>query len=165
MNNLKKLITGILAVIVLVLGGYFGINLNPSPANPDPVIVDPGNDPGTETVIAEDGIYTSKEDVALYLHTYGKLPSNFITKNQAEKLGWTGGGLDKYAPDKCIGGGRFGNYEGRLPKGVTYYECDIDTLHKKSRGSKRLVYTKDGTIYYTGDHYETFELLYEGGKP
>ena len=158
MNNLKKLITGILAVIVLVLGGYFGINLNPS-GNPDPAIVDPGNTPGTEIQIAEDGIYTSKEDVALYLHTYGKLPSNFITKNQAEKLGWTGGGLDKYAPDKCIGGGRFGNYEGRLPKGVTYYECDID-FDGGYRNPKRIIFSNDGLIFYTEDHYKSFEQLY-----
>ena len=41
--------------------------------------------------IDEDGVYTTKDDVALYLHTYGHLPSNFITKKEAEKLGWSGG--------------------------------------------------------------------------
>ena len=112
--------------------------------------------------IDEDGIYTSKEDVALYIHTYGKLPSNFITKKEAEKLGWSGGGLDRYAKNKCIGGSNFGNYEGILPKkkGRTYTECDIDTLNKSSRGAKRIVFSNDGLIYYTDDHYETFELLY-----
>lgn len=109
-----------------------------------------------------DGSYTSKEDVALYLHLYGKLPSNFITKKEAKALGWQGGSLEPYAPGKCIGGDRFGNYEGILPKvkGRTYYECDIDTLGKKKRGAKRIIYSSDGQIYYTGDHYETFELLY-----
>ena len=112
--------------------------------------------------IAEDGTYTTKEDVALYIHTYGKLPSNFITKNEAEALGWSGGSLEQYAPGKCIGGSRFGNYEGLLPtkKGRTYTECDIDTLGKKSRGAKRIVFSNDGLIYYTDDHYETFTLLY-----
>ena len=116
----------------------------------------------TDAAIAEDGVYTSKEDVALYIHTYGKLPSNFITKKEAEALGWTGGSLEKYAPGKCIGGSRFGNYEGLLPtkKGRTYTECDIDTLGKKSRGAKRIVFSNDGLIYYTDDHYETFTLLY-----
>lgn len=116
----------------------------------------------TEAVITEDGVYTTKEDVALYIHTYGKLPSNFITKKEAEALGWTGGSLEKYAPGKCIGGSRFGNYEGLLPtkKGRTYTECDIDTLGKKSRGAKRIVFSNDGLIYYTDDHYETFTLLY-----
>ena len=62
----------------------------------------------------------------------------------------------------CIGGDVYGNYEGLLPKkkGRTYYECDIDTLHKKSRGAKRIVFSSDGLIYYTKDHYEHFELLY-----
>ena len=112
--------------------------------------------------IDEDGSYTKKEDVALYIHTYGKLPDNFITKDEAEKLGWNGGGLESYAPGKCIGGDRFGNYEGLLPKksGRTYKECDIDTLGKSSRGAKRIVFSNDGLIYYTDDHYESFELLY-----
>ena len=109
--------------------------------------------------IDEDGSYTTKEDVALYIHTYGKLPSNFITKKQAEKLGWPGGSLEPYAPGKCIGGNYFGNYEGLLPDG-DYRECDIDTLGKKSRGAKRLIYSDDGRIYYTGDHYKSFTQLY-----
>ncbi len=110
----------------------------------------------------EDGTYTGKEDVAAYIHTYGHLPNNFITKKEAEKLGWSGGSLEPYAPGKCIGGSRFGNYEGILPekKGRTYTECDIDTLGASKRGAKRIVFSNDGLIYYTGDHYETFELLY-----
>lgn len=112
--------------------------------------------------IDEDGTYSSKDDVALYIHTYGKLPSNYITKKEAEKLGWSGGSLEPYAPGKCIGGSYFGNYEGKLPEaaGREYHECDIDTLGKKSRGAKRIVYSNDGLIYYTDDHYETFTLLY-----
>lgn len=109
--------------------------------------------------IDENGSYTTKEDVALYIHTYGKLPGNFITKKEAEKLGWTGGSLEPYAPGKCIGGSYFGNYEGLLPDG-NYKECDIDTLGKKKRGAKRIIYSDDGRIYYTPDHYETFEQLY-----
>ena len=112
--------------------------------------------------IDEDGGYTTKDDVALYLHTYGHLPSNFITKKEAEKLGWSGGSLEPYAPGKCIGGSHFGNYEGILPEkdGRSYTECDIDTLGADKRGAKRIVFSNDGLIYYTEDHYETFELLY-----
>lgn len=112
--------------------------------------------------IGEDGVYTTKDDVALYLHTYGHLPSNFITKKEAEKLGWSGGSLEPYAPGKCIGGSHFGNYEGILPEkdGRSYTECDIDTLGADKRGAKRIVFSNDGLIYYTEDHYETFELLY-----
>ena len=112
--------------------------------------------------IEEDGTYTTKEDVARYIHTYGHLPDNFITKKQAQALGWEGGSLEPYAPGKCIGGSRFGNYEGILPEkdGRTYTECDIDTLGASKRGARRIVFSNDGLIYYTEDHYETFELLY-----
>jgi ribonuclease T1 len=113
----------------------------------------------TNLTVEKDGTYTSKEEVCLYLETYGELPSNFITKSEAKKLGWEGGSLEKYAPGKCIGGDTFGNYEGLLPENEEYHECDIDTLGADSRGAKRLVYS-DTSIYYTEDHYETFELLF-----
>ena len=115
----------------------------------------------SKALIDEFGIYDSKDEVALYIVTYDKLPSNYITKKEAKKLGWSGGSLESYAPGKCIGGDYFGNYEGNLPEDTKYHECDIDTLGKKSRGAKRIVYSDDGYIYYTEDHYETFELLYE----
>ena len=118
--------------------------------------------PDETAQIDEDGSYTTKDDVALYIHTYGHLPDNFITKKDAQALGWPGGSLEPYAPGKCIGGSRFGNYEGLLPEadGRTYTECDIDTLGADSRGAKRIVFSNDGLIYYTEDHYKSFELLY-----
>ena len=117
----------------------------------------------TDTAPDEDGSYTTKEDVALYLHTYGHLPPNFITKKEAEKAGWTGGSLDRVLPGMCIGGDYFGNYEGKLPKakGRKWAECDINTLGARSRGPERIIFSNDGLIYYTPDHYESFELLYE----
>lgn len=115
-----------------------------------------------EVTLDKDGTYDSKDDVALYIHLYGELPSNYITKKEAKALGWEGGSLEAYAPGKCIGGDYFGNYEGLLPDEKTYHECDIDTLGKSKRGAKRIIYSTDGYIYYTEDHYESFELLYEG---
>ena len=113
--------------------------------------------------LPEDGTYTSKEDVAAYLHQYGHLPSNFITKKAAKKLGWVSseGNLGEVAPGMSIGGDYFGNYEGNLPEadGREYHECDIDS-DGGYRGAKRIVYSNDGLIYYTEDHYESFELLY-----
>lgn len=118
--------------------------------------------PDETAQIDEDGAYTTKDDVALYIHTYGHLPDNFITKKDAQALGWPGGSLEPYTPGKCIGGSRFGNYEGLLPEadGRTYTECNIDTLGADSRGAKRIVFSNDGLIYYTEDHYKSFELLY-----
>ena len=120
------------------------------------------NPSSEEDVIPEDGWYYSKEDVSLYLYTYGYLPGNFITKNEARDLGWEGGSVERYAPGFAIGGDTFGNREGLLPKadGRVYYECDIDTDGADSRGAKRIVFSNDGLIYYTDDHYESFVLLY-----
>ncbi len=107
-----------------------------------------------------DGSYTDKDEVAEYIDTYGELPDNFITKNEAKALGWDSskGNLQEVAPGKSIGGDRFGNYEGRLPDGK-WTECDIN-YHGGYRGSERLVFSEEGAIYYTNDHYETFEQLY-----
>ena len=135
---------------------------------PPEVSEEPGETESLEALpLDEEGTYTTKEDVALYIHLYGHLPRNFITKNEAEKLGWSGGSLEPYAPGMCIGGSRFGNYEGLLPEaeGRTYTECDIDTLGAEKRGAKRIVFSNDGLIYYTDDHYETFELLYGEEAP
>ena len=116
-----------------------------------------------EPILSEDGSCTSKEEVAAYIHEYGHLPSNFITKKEAKNLGWVSseGNLGEVAPGMSIGGDYFGNFEGNLPeaKGRDYYECDIDT-DGSYRGAKRIVFSNDGLIYYTEDHYETFELLY-----
>lgn len=117
----------------------------------------------TEAAIDEAGSYVSKEEVALYLHLYGHLPDNYITKDEAEDAGWKTEGLslDEACPGKSIGGDRFGNREGKLPKanGRTWYECDID-YGGGNRNAKRILYSNDGLIYYTEDHYKTFEQLY-----
>ncbi len=158
------------ALLLVALYLFFGTgNDIPEAADPAPpqesiTAQAPEEDAG-EFRLPEDGSYYSKEEVALYIHTYGHLPENFITKDEARDLGWEGGGLGDYAPGKCIGGDRFGNYEGLLPDapGRTWTECDIGTLGKDSRGAKRIVFSNDGLVYYTDDHYESFELLY--GEP
>ena len=135
-----------------------------APKAETPAASSPSSDaaPEEEQLLPEDGSYTTKEDVSLYLVQYGHLPSNFITKKEAQKAGWSGGSLEKILPGKCIGGDRFGNYEGLLPaaKGRTWTECDINTLGAKSRGPERIVFSNDGLIYYTGDHYDSFTQLY-----
>ena len=116
--------------------------------------VKPTTRPAGDAAIDEDGIYETKEDVALYLHTYGKLPKNFVTKSEYNSRG--------KPANLCCGGDRFYNKEGLLPNkaGRLYYECDIDTYGITSRGAKRIVYSNDGLIYYTGDHYGSFTLMY-----
>lgn len=113
--------------------------------------------------IREDGSYTSRDEVALYLHTYGKLPKNFISKKDAEEQGFRFGEGDfgEAFPGMSVGGSRFGNYEGQLPEksGRRYYECDIDYQGGR-RNAKRIVYSNDGLIFYTDDHYKSFTQLY-----
>ena len=124
---------------------------------------DPPEDTTQSQGLDKNGSYTTKEDVALYIHIYGCLPPNFMTKSVARTHGWKSGSLEKYAPGYCIGGDVFKNKEGLLPDapGRVYRECDIDTLGSySSRGSKRIVYSNDGLVYYTANHYESFTLLY-----
>lgn len=175
----KRLWAVILALLLLALAGCRAAQTPPvqsqtpapqaaaQPSDPaetdaaDPTEAAPDPQGNTES-LDEAGSYDSRDDVALYLRLYGELPGNYITKDEAEDLGWSGGSVERVAPGKCIGGDTFGNREGLLPKanGRTWTECDIDTLGEDSRGAKRIVYSNDGLIYYTDDHYESFERLY-----
>lgn len=128
------------------------------PPQTDPPQTDPPQTDPPAYQLDPNGSYTTKDDVALYIYLYGRLPNNFVTKRQADNYP---GELCNYG--KCIGGDRFYNREGLLPGGYTYYECDIGTLYSTSRGAKRLVFTYSGLIYYTSDHYRSFTLLY--GNP
>ena len=102
----------------------------------------------------------SRECVSAHIRRTGALPRNFITKKQAGELGWQGGDLWRYARGKSIGGDRFGNFERRLPdkKGRIWRECDIEYCGGP-RGAKRLIFSNDGLIFYTADHYESFERV------
>ena len=169
-----KYICGILTLLLCLLTGCTGI----TDKSADQTDIDIQQTSGQEEqnteaeqnaeTLEESGSYTSKEDVAAYIHQFGHLPDNFITKKEAKNAGWVSskGNLSEAAPGKSIGGDRFGNYEGILPEkeGRQYYECDIDS-DGGYRGAKRIIYSDDGLVYYTEDHYETFELLYGEENP
>ena len=149
-----SLIIGLIIVALVLLGisDTLGI-LNNAPAVSTAIpeagstctITDETSPAQTNTIV-KDGEYTTAEDIALCIHTFGHLPSSFITKSEARELGWEGGLLEPYAPGKCIGGERFGNYEGLLPEkyGRFYIECDIGTMGASSRGAKRIVFQMKG---------------------
>lgn len=112
--------------------------------------------------VKEDGEYTSKMEVAAYLYQFGHLPSNYITKKEAQELGWSSSkDLDEIASGKSIGGDEYANADKMLPEeeGRTYYECDVNYTGG-TRGKERLVYSDDGLIFYTSDNYDTFEQIY-----
>lgn len=114
-----------------------------------------------EYEIDEKGTYTSKEEVATYLHIYGKLPSNYITRSEAETLGLNrnGDNLEEIAPGKSIGGEEYSNENGMFPveEGRQYYACEIED---EDGDAKYLIYSNDGLIFYTDENYETFIQLY-----
>ena len=149
--KLTKKILALLLTLVLSLGMFTACAPTDSASSGD-----------SQPAIAEDGSYTSKDEGALYIHTTGHLPENYITKQEANDLGWKSEGtLDEVAPGMSIGGDYYGNYEGVLPDepGREYHECDID-YESGNRNGKRIVYSNDGNIYYTEDHYNSFEHLY-----
>lgn len=120
----------------------------------------PADETSSPPAPEENGTYTERDDVALYLWTYKHLPKNFLTKNDARDRGWEGGNLHLVVPGCRIGGDYFGNYQRKLPAGE-YRECDIVSDGEEERGPCRLVFTADcSRIYYTDDHYESFTLLY-----
>ena len=108
------------------------------------------------------GRYDTMEEVAIYLTFFDDLPDNYITKKEAQALGWDNrkGNLWKVADGCSIGGDRFGNYEGLLPdaKGRRWTECDIG-FDGGYRNGRRIVFSNDGLIYYTADHYQSFDEI------
>ena len=101
--------------------------------------------------------------IADYIFANGRLPDNFITKKQAQDLGWDSyrNYVSDVAPGKSIGGDRFGNYEEILPvvKGRKYFECDC-YYTKGKRNAYRIIFSNDGHVWYTADHYQTFTEMH-----
>ncbi len=92
------------------------------------------------------------------LRASGRLPQRYVTKDQAEQLGWRpGADLCRVAPGRAIGGDVFGNRERRLPsaRGRVWREADLD-FDCGRRNASRLLWSSDGLIYVTVDHYQTF---------
>ena len=111
----------------------------------------------SDVSVVEDGEYITVDEVSAYIKEFHKLPSNFITKKEAQALGWHGGPLKEYAPGKSIGGDTFTNRQHILPDSDDkYIECDINA-NGTSRGAERIVYNSGNfKVYYTPDHYDSF---------
>ncbi len=155
-NRKKTSLSSLVLVILLAVAFYVGAGRLQPEAVPAPTAAP------SETALSVDRP-GEKETVLAYLQEHHRLPDYYITKAEASALGWKGGSLEPYAPGRMIGGDRFGNYEGLLPNksGRRWTEADIGTMGQPSRGSKRMVFSSDGLIYYTEDHYASFEKLGE----
>lgn len=149
----KQILSVLAVIIVLLFGGIFGLNVFDNNT-----AADVSTNTSQNISVQEDGEYITVEEVSAYIKEFHKLPKNYITKKEAQNLGWQGGPLKKYALGKSIGGDVFTNRQGILPHIESkYIECDIDA-NGTSRGAKRIVYsTEDYKVYYTDDHYATFK--------
>jgi len=173
-SNAKKPLLQTIGILVLVLllglGEYLGILPEGTAAQTVdvPQVTASSSAEATPTPLP-DGPIIDPQSIADYLFAHGELPDNFITKAQAQKLGWDSSKNDvsDVAPGKSIGGDRFGNYEGLLPKksGRQYYEADC-YYTGGNRNAHRIVYSNDGLVFYTDDHYESFvEMTPTVGTP
>lgn len=154
MNKLKSLITLLLTLALLFTGAAFA-----------EALVEDGVAVTEDTIVEYGEDYSSPEEVALYLYAFAELPENYLTKSEARSLGWISseGNLWDVAYGMSIGGDVFGNREGLLPeaRGRTWYECDVN-YSGGFRGAERILYSSDGLICYSDDHYNSYTLLYEG---
>lgn len=158
--KLSKWFTAILAVALLVFGSIYLSNAKKEMPR-DSTVISVQNEAADQ--VKKGAAYSIKDDVAEYIHKFGSLPPNYITKKDAQAARWESskGNLWQVTNGKSIGGDRFGNREGLLPKasGRKYFECDIN-YNGGYRGPERIVYSNDGLIFYSGDHYSNFERLY-----
>ncbi|MDN6626562.1 MAG: hypothetical protein L0K82_05045 [Pisciglobus halotolerans] len=157
MKKTKNWVYSILVLIVVLFGGYLfsddeSTNLDHSEQEIQ-----------QEKEVLKGKYYFKKDEVAQYLHEYGMLPPNYLTKKEAQAKGWNDaeGNLWKVTKQSVIGGDYFGNFEGKLPKkkGRRYFEADVN-YEGGYRGSERLIYSNDELLFFTPDHYKTFVQLY-----
>lgn len=136
----------------------------PTPRPTETALTTPAAGAMTPTPVPE-GPIIDPQSIADYIFAHGELPDNFITKKEARRLGWDTAVARNYvsdvAPGMSIGGDHFGNYEGRLPveKGVEYREADCWYTGGR-RNACRIIYSNQGRVWYTEDHYETFTELF-----
>ena len=101
---------------------------------------------------------TNEVKVINYVKANHELPDYYITKSEARKQGWVAseGNLCDVLPGKAIGGDKFSNREKTLPSGKQYFEADVN-YNCGNRNADRIVFTKDGDVYLTKNHYKSFD--------
>ena len=145
----------LMALLLLILGQQgilpLGDTADPPDALPTATIAAALTDSPTSapTQAPQQTAITAPQDIADYIFAHGTLPDNFLTKNEARQLGWDSSQ----------------NYEGLLPdaSGRKWYEADANYTDGP-RGAERILYSSDGLVYYTNDHYQTFTEMHPSGK-
>ncbi|VTT28200.1 Ribonuclease precursor [Klebsiella pneumoniae] len=151
--NKKLLIAAIFAIAAAAAGLHHPAKQPTSSKQSTPTARQGANDIST---------LTAQQRVADYLQQHQRLPDYYLRKGEARKLGWdpSKGNLCNVLPGRAIGGDRFSNREGGLPDkaGRRWFEADVNYQCGR-RGSDRMLYSSDGLIYVTSDHYRHFQQV------
>lgn len=101
---------------------------------------------------------TEEKMVIQYVKQNHHLPDYYLTKNEARRQGWnpSKGNLCEVLPGRAIGGDHFSNREKQLPEGQKYFEADVN-YHCGNRNADRIIFTHEGEVYVTKNHYKSFE--------
>lgn len=156
----EQYIVKIIVAIALLLGGYFyfkDFTINHDLPAQNQLIKNQVKTPLPQGSSISIDQLTQEDVVVNYIKEHKQLPHYYLTKNEAKKLGWKPhlGNLCEVLPGKAIGGDVFGNREKKLPLGYQYYEADIN-YHCGNRNAQRVVFTNNGKVWITTDHYKTF---------
>lgn len=166
-NKSGRSIVSVIMVAVFIIAGYYlfdwGEAGSQTGSQVETQTTESYSTGREEPIVSFGQDYYDMADVADYLHVFEELPPNYVTKAEADAAGWipSEGNLWEVLDGAVIGGDGFGNREGLLPEesGRRYYEADVNYRGGR-RGAERLVYSNDGLIFYTEDHYESFERVY-----
>ena len=101
---------------------------------------------------------TEERKIIDYVKANKQLPDYYLTKSEARNQGWIAskGNLCDVLPGRAIGGDKFSNREKTLPKGEQYFEADVN-YNCGHRNADRIVFTKNGEVWLTHDHYKSFQ--------
>lgn len=157
-----KIIIALLVVIILLLllkrkGSTEQPAVKPGT---DQTVTDKRKDKPKPSVSNNIDELTATAVVVFYVKEHRRLPDYYITKNEARQQGWNpaAGNLCDILPGRAIGGDVFSNREGRLPrsKGRRWFEADLNYTCG-NRNADRLLFSNDGLVFITTDHYQTFD--------
>lgn len=153
----KKLI---IAAILAIIASYAG--LRQQGQSPAPATRQEQPSSRQQNSSSDISMLTQQQRVADYLHQHQRLPEYYLRKGDARRQGWdpAKGNLCDVLPGRAIGGDRFSNREGGLPEknGRRWFEADVNYQCGR-RGTDRMLYSSDGLIYVTRDHYRHFEQV------
>lgn len=160
-NKLIRLFVLLVAAVLLMSGSTASASGKNKKNTPTPVVTPEAT--VTPAVTVTPGPMDAAQELADYIFEHGELPENYIRKKDAEAQGWktTYRYVGDIGPGITIGGDYFGNYEKLLPvvKGRKYYEADC-FYQGGPRNEYRIIFSNDGHVWYTGDHYNTFTELF-----